>query len=252
MSWSGSRRLGIILIVALFVAIALGGVLALVLPKEPSCSDGIWNQDETGIDCGGSCAYLCKASVVLPSVSFVRTLQTNGRIDVAALVENRNPAANVKGARYAIEFFGPDGAPQGSIEGVMDLPAGESVPVFIPSVLSSGTSVAKAFLSFDEASLNWKSTPGKRPLPRADAIQIAGTPGAPRVTANLFNPSAYALKNLTVVATVYDAGGAVIAATQTLVESLAPEASVPISFSWNEPFISAPGKVTVQAIVPLP
>lgn len=252
MSWAGNRRLGITLVVVLAVCIVLGVTLALVLPQKPTCSDGVWNQDETGVDCGGSCAYLCKASVVEPTASFVRALSSSGRVDVVGLVENRNLSAQVKDAAYAIDLYAPDGSPLASIKGRMDLPAGESVPLFIPGVMAAGSPIGKVFLSFDEDSLKWVTAAGGRALPRADAIRVGGSVAEPRVTANLFNPTAFALKNVTVIATVYDASGAVIAATKTLAQSIGPEASVPLTFSWNEPFTSTPGKVTVQAVVPIP
>jgi len=252
MSWAANRRLLIIAGALFVVIIILVAILALTLPKKPTCTDGFQNQDEAGIDCGGTCAYLCKVSVVAPAVEYVRGIESHGRIDVVGLVENRNPTAAVKGATYSVEVFSPDGTLIASTGGIMDLPAGERVPLFIPGIASAGPVIGQAFLSFNDASLQWYRSTDVRKLPRADAIQLSGDVNAPRVTANLFNPSAYALSNVVVVATVYDAEGLIIGASKTLAETVAPESSVPLTFTWSEPFPVLAGSVEVRALVPLP
>lgn len=252
MSWAGNRRL-LIVAVALFAAlVVVASVLIATLPKEPSCSDGLQNQNESGVDCGGSCAYLCSAEVVPPSVSYIRALTASGRTDVVALVENLDPSASVRDARYAVELFAADGTLLASRDGVMDLAPGESVPVFMTGLLPAGAPVARAFLSFDEASMNWRAASGERTLPRAEAVRVEGTPDSPRVAANLRNPSATALADVRVVVAVRDIAGTVIAASQTVVEALPGQSSVPVTFTWNEPFLGAPGAIDIQAIVPLP
>jgi hypothetical protein len=52
MSWAGNRRLLIIAGVLFVIIVVLSVILILTLPKEPSCSDGLQNQDESGVDCG--------------------------------------------------------------------------------------------------------------------------------------------------------------------------------------------------------
>jgi len=252
MSWAGSRRLLIVAGLLLVVIVVLSTILILTLPKEPSCSDGLMNQDETGVDCGGSCAYLCTADVPKPSVTYIRALESHGRIDVVGLVENLAPSAAVDDARYTIELFSPDGVLLESRDGVIDLPPGESVPLFIPGFASSGLTIGRAFLSFDESSMNWVTRTNARNLPRADATRVEGSLDAPRVTANFFNPSARPLKDITVIAVVHDLAGTVIAASQTVVDSVGAEGSVPITFTWNEPFTATPGKIDIQAVMPLP
>jgi hypothetical protein len=187
-----------------------------------------------------------------PSVTYIRALESHGRIDVVGLIENLAPSAAVEDAQYTIELFSPDGVLLQSRTGVIDLPPGESVPLFIPGFASSGLTVGRAFLSFDESSMRWVTRTGTRELPRADATRVEGSVDAPRVTANFFNPSARPLSDVTVVAVVHDLAGTVIAASQTVVEYVGAESSVPVTFTWNEPFTAAPGKIDIQAVLPLP
>src|SRR3989344_6201594 len=68
MSWAAGRRFIILCIVGAVVIAFLAAISIATFYKSPSCSDGKQNQDETGVDCGGSCAYLCKAKKPTPTV----------------------------------------------------------------------------------------------------------------------------------------------------------------------------------------
>lgn len=252
MSWAGNQRLLIVAGILFVVLVVLAVILVLTLPKEPSCSDGLWNQDESGVDCGGSCAYLCLADTAQPSVSYVRALEQNGRIDVTALVKNNEPSAFVKGAPYTVELFSPEGVLLASKEGEIDLPSGEEVPVFIPGIAPSGLVVGRAFLSFNEEGLKFVRGDTSRALPRADAVRVSDEERQPRVMASLFNPSARTLFDLVVVAVVRDTDGTIIAASQTLIESLGAQSAEEIIFAWNEPFVRPAGPIEIRAVLPLP
>lgn len=252
MSWAGNKRLLIVAGILFVIFVVLAVILVLTLPKEPSCSDGLQNQDEAGIDCGEACEHLCEADVTKPSVSYIRALEQNGRIDVVALVENNEPRTFAKNVPYTVEVFSPEGALLGSKEGRMDIPAGEEVPIFIPGVAPSGVVIGRAFLSFEEGQFNWKRTDEERKLPRVDAIQADKVFEAPRVSALVFNPSATTHRDLVVIAVVRDTAGAIMAASQTLLEELRPEESEPVVFTWSVPFRYTPGQIEIRALVPLP
>jgi len=251
MSWAGNQRLLIIATILFVVLTVLSVILVLTLPKEPSCSDGIQNQDENGIDCGGSCAYLCNADLAQPSTSYIRTLEQHGRIDVVALIKNNESSAHVKNAKYVVELYSPEGALLVTYRGEIDLPPGEEVPIFIPGIAPTGLVVGRALLTFEKDSLMFTRGGALRTLPRADAVLLSGTEDAPRISAHLFNPGARALEDLTVIVVVQDTEGNIMAASQTLVERLSAQSSEEITFSWNEPFIAAPGPVEIRAVVPL-
>ena len=68
MSWAARRRL--------IISFIVGGVLILLLIfigyktfyRIPTCTDNKENQDETGIDCGGSCKP-CKVKIIPSAIS---------------------------------------------------------------------------------------------------------------------------------------------------------------------------------------
>lgn len=251
MSWA-TRRQFIIVSVILGVLLALVAAVAIAIFYDtPSCMDQKQNQDETGVDCGGSCARICAAEAVAPSAKFTRVLtQQQGRIDVIAYVENPNRTAAVASARYTIELYDAAGAVVARKEGSIDLPPASTVPVYVPNMYGASLTGARAFLTFDPASLVFVKYIDRRIVPRYNNDAVV-TGIAPRITASFSNPSAQLVRDVPVIATVFDAGGNAIAATQTLLSELPSQGTAQVIFVWNEPFTSAPARIDVVPVVPL-
>jgi hypothetical protein len=248
-TWSERRRTAIIAGFAAAGLMLLAGIAFAVMYEVPSCMDGKKNQDESGIDCGGSCAYLCKADVDVPRIMFARAIASAGRTDVIAYVENRNRLAEAKAARYTVEVFDEAGALLGKREGTMDLPARATVPLYVPGILQGVASAPRAFVSFD-ADTRWQ-VPDEAIVPIAvsDVQLVSGA--EPRVTAVLSNPSPSATYDRTAIATVFDAGGQAVAASKTVVRVIPGLSSATAIFTWKEPFLgSARVEVSVLPILP--
>jgi hypothetical protein len=253
MSWASSRRTLILVIVFSVIAAIAAVTLIATLYETPSCSDGKQNQGEEGIDCGGSCSRVCDASAMPPTVSFVRDVKgLNGRTDVVAYVENPNGFAAAKGVKYTIELFSEDRVLLATREGTLELPPAAGVAVYVPNVYSGTRVVAQAFLEIDDASLLWYRYDDTRPVLRVSDETTSGTEAAPRISARLTNPTVETLNNLVVIATVFDAEGNAIAATQTVVASVPPQGSATALFTFAAPFPSTPSRIDVQPRIPLP
>src|SRR5262245_15346669 len=63
MSWASGRRFSIIALIVGVIALVVAAVTFFSMQKAPSCVDNLQNQDEEGVDCGGSCSYLCATSL---------------------------------------------------------------------------------------------------------------------------------------------------------------------------------------------
>ena len=87
MSWAAKRRFIILLIVGI-VIVAFAAVIGIAtFYKAPSCTDGVQNQGEQGVDCSGPCPYLCTALEQAPTVVFTDALPSaNGHTSVIASV----------------------------------------------------------------------------------------------------------------------------------------------------------------------
>lgn len=251
MSWALERRALILTIIGLVALTLVAFIAVATFYEAPTCSDGKQNQDEEGIDCGGSCAYLCSSLVEhpTPTVLFVRALpQVGGRTDVLAYVENKNITSAVKGARYTIELYSENRTLLATQDGVMDIPAGAEVPVYVPYLFSGNQTVGQAFLSFEDASLVWFSASPIEPVIAVEDIGIANTQTAPRITATIVNKTALPSAKTVFIASVYDARGNVIAASQTVTLPIPAFGSTPAVFTWNAPFTETPARIEVDPV----
>jgi len=251
LTWADKRRFYIIGGAALIGLTLLMVFLISVMYEAPSCMDRKQNQDEAGIDCGGSCAYLCKADVQEPRVSFARAIANgNGRTDVIAYIENRNQSAEAKSARYEVEVFDEAGELLGKREGMIDLPARSTVTLFVPGVYLGIGASPRAFISFED-DLKWRNA--------RDTSEVIAVTSAdlvlgekPRVNAMLSNISPTAVYNRTMIATIFDGDGVAIAASQTVVREIAARGTAQAVFTWNQPFVGNAVRVEVTSVPLLP
>lgn len=251
MSWASGRRTLILTFIGLVVIAGLIIFGISVFYKTPSCSDGKQNQDETGVDCGGSCNQVCKVDAVAPVVSFVRALpQQNGRVDVIAYIENPNPGVSARGVEYTVELFSEERVVLASLSGAVDLPPRSSIPVFIPNAYANVSPVAQAFLTISDTSFVWNKDVGEYLIFPVSNIQRFDS-NAPRITATISNPTAKTIRSLPVVATLFNAEDIVIAASRTVVDVLPPQGSANIVFTWNLPFSDTPARIDIKpALLP--
>jgi hypothetical protein len=254
MSWAARRRLVIVSVIALVVVVIVAAISYFSFHRAPSCVDGIQNQQEQGIDCGGPCAYLCAALEQVPVVRFTQAIAEGpGRTDVIAYIDNSNQDAYARGVSYSLSLYGADhalGAPV--IHGVTDLPPGASVPIFIPNINTANSVITTAFLTIDPAAIKWQAGTDTRVIPQVGNQTLTSTSTTPRITATLTNPSARPLSDIKVVVTIYDASGNVINASQTIVPSIAGQGSAVATFTWNAPFSAPAARIDVVPVIPLP
>ena len=251
MGWAARRRFFIFLGLGLIGALLFFGASFLTFHKAPSCVDNIQNQDEQGIDCGGSCPYLCTALEEDPSVRFTTAIAgAPGRTDVVAYVDNKNAHAAARAVPYDIKLYGTDHQLVQDVTGTIDLPPGASVPVFVPGVTSGNQNVAEAFLTIDPTSIRWYAAEDTRVVPKVGSPVLFGTTEAPRIRASLTNPSTAPLTNVRTIVLVYNLAGNVMAASQTIVATVPPQGSADAIFTWNQPFPDAVSSIEVVPVIP--
>ncbi len=254
MSWAARRRFFILLILGAVAVAFLALISVATFYKAPSCTDGIQNQGETGIDCGGPCPYLCTAQEQPPTVLFTQALPNGaGRTDLIALVENKNADAAARNVPYSIMLYGADQTLIGDKSGTIDLPPGATVPIYIPGVTSGKQTVANAFLDIAASAPQWfLMTSDPRIVPTVSNTTLGGTASAPRIEAVLTNPSITTLTNVHAVVLVRGGSGNVIAASATVVPTISAQGQATVLFTWNSAFPAIPISIEVIPIVPLP
>lgn len=254
MSWAARRRFIIALIVGAVAVVFLTVVSTKIFYTAPSCTDGSQNQGESGVDCGGSCAYLCTAQLQPPTVLFTKALTTTeGRTDIIAEVENKNIDAAAKNVPYRIALYDAGQVLIQEIKGTLDLPPGMTTPVYIPRVASGKQVVARAFLTIDPFSPKWFSlTSIERSVPLVSNITLGGATSTPRIEAVLTNPTANVFTNVQTIVFVHSEQKEVIAASMTVVPRIPPQGQATATFTWNSAFSNTPTSIEVVPIIPLP
>ncbi len=244
-TWAKRRQLWILFGLSVAAVLIISLVLISVLYKSPSCMDLKQNQNEQGVDCGGSCRYLCTAFEIPPSVRFVRAVSPEpGRADVIAYIDNPNTDATVLNAQYTVQLYGANEQLLAQQKGTVNLPPGSTAPVFLPNLYKGHTPVTQAFLTFDKSSLQWIRSINKPVLPLLSGIQIQDGP-TPKINANITNPNSFDAGTVTVVATVFDPANNAIGASQTVLPSFAARSTVPLVFTWNQEFPGIPARVEI-------
>lgn len=81
-----------------------------VTKKEPTCSDGIQNQQETGIDCGGSCIS-CELKNIQPIELLGYSVMplNSGRVALLVHIKNPNETHHASSFFYKISLFDENG-----------------------------------------------------------------------------------------------------------------------------------------------
>ena len=205
--------------------------------RAPLCTDGLQNGDETGVDCGGSCSLVCSAQALAPVItSDPRIFQIYpGVYSIVTFVENHNIDSSSYNIPYKFKVYDSSGALLTERDGVTSLIKNKTTAVFDGNVaIASGTPTRVVF----ELSPNITWVKDLSPSPQ---ISITNSPilnasTSPKIEATVENNSISTVKNIEVVAVVLDGKDNAVAASRTVVDSLAKNASQNIFFTWPKPF----------------
>src|SRR3989344_3674037 len=105
MSWASRRKSFLIIFIFLGLFIVVASIIFYSQPA-PSCSDKKQNQDEKGIDCGGSCKAICQELTIPLKVEWVRPFQiASGVASVAAYVTNPNAKLGAPNVPYIFRLY---------------------------------------------------------------------------------------------------------------------------------------------------
>ncbi len=248
MSWAAKRKalyfLGALLIVVLILIIPV----YRLFHTTATCFDGIQNQGEEGVDCGGPCTALCRASELDPIVLWQQVFQiTPGVYTAIAYVQNPNVNAEAFSVPYAFTFFDANSKLIGTSTGITLIPSGRQFSVIKTNISVARDIPTRTLFSFQGA-IHWRVA---RPLPNivADNILVSNVSTYPEVSASILNSSSDNLGQINVIAIVYDNSGNAFAASQTILDSLSQNSSVPVVFTWPRPFSNIVSHVEIIPII---
>lgn len=254
MSWASRRRAIIVIILSAIGIAVLAAFYMTFFYKAPSCSDGVENQGETGVDCGGPCQYLCVSQERAPTVLFTKAISNGkGRTDVIASVENSNVTAAAKDIPYTVTLYDARQVFVQQVTGTLDLPPSATVPVYIHGISSGSQEAIRAFLVIASSTPRWFTMTNNSIIkPVVTSTALGGSADSPRIDAVLKNASIVQLSNVPVVVFVRNEQGEVIAASRTVIPIVPPQGEATATFTWNTAFPSAPAAIEVMPVISLP
>ena len=238
LSWSVRRRLLYLFLTIVLLGVVGGGLFWYYQPL-PSCSDGKQNQDELGIDCGGSCPQVCSIEIQDPRIVWSRLLKVGeGKYDSAVLVENPNPRHGIKRLNYTLRVVDKDNILIADIPGQTFLNPKEQFVIF-NSRLNVGLRIpARAISEFTDPPV-WQKI--EQPIPKLTMVKKGfNNLPRPQLLASITNESLVSLKDIEVVVVLSDSDGNAIAVSSTFVETLDPDETRELSFTWPEPLAAEP------------
>jgi hypothetical protein len=237
MTWSNRRKLFILTGIFLFLAVLVALPVFLVTYQAPSCFDKKQNQSEGGVDCGGQCTLLCETTIAKPKVLWVRSFRVSkGIYNAVVYVENPNLDSGASVAPYTI-YLRDANSQIVERKGTTFITPGKTFAIFETGIKTGERVPLKTEFDFAEG-IAWTKNIQREPVLTFENMELTSEDKHPRLTAGIKNGSLLSVNNIEVVAVMYDAGDNAIASSRTTVDSVGPESSEQIVFTWPEPFSS--------------
>lgn len=202
--------------------------------ESPTCFDLKMNGEELAVDCGGACTRICTFTVRPPSVLWAKSFPANvGQYNAVAYVENSNDLAGTPELRYTFTLKDEDGIIT-TKSGTTILPPDSSYPIFEGRIDTAGRIPTETTLEIEPADL-WLPYAYGRAQFRTSDLALTGADLRPRLAARIENNELTSAENVEVVATIFDARGNPLTASQTFIPSLEGRSSKDVTFTWPRP-----------------
>lgn len=237
-TWRTTRQIeyviGFLLCIGVFIVVPI----LYFTNDAPTCVDGIQNQNELGIDCGGVCVRACEFEVAEPQVRWQRIFKIRDRqYHAVAYIENSNLKYKAENVPYILKIYDASQNVIAERKGRVNIPEGTKVAVFEPHFILE-TEPARVTFEFQEK-IVWKKTKGKAETITAVNPILTNADTIPRVDAQIINSNLAAEKNIEVVALVYDGKKNAVGVSSTEIKELKGKEVKNIFFTWPEPFTIA-------------
>ncbi|HEC30795.1 MAG TPA: VWA domain-containing protein [Candidatus Yonathbacteria bacterium] len=212
-----------------------------------SCFDNKQNQEEIGIDCGGSCSVLCGTQVEKLTIGWAKAFMVNkGRYDLAAVVENPNYNAGIKDMPYTFKVYDENGSIITEKTGSVFIKPRDKFIIFEPNIQTKGKEIKKVVLNFQQNPV-WTKMQQQAPKITVRNKRLFNIKSSPRFNATIFNSSIDDLSNVDITAIVYNGSDNPIAVSSTYEERIDRGTSKDIFFTWPSKFTIRPNGAVCTA-----
>ncbi len=251
MTWAFKRQFSYIFVFVLTLLVFGTLIVYPKFNKAPTCFDSKQNGGETGVDCGGMCARACIAQVDPVSIHWARAFRVvPGRYNAVAYLENHNNNTAISKINYRFRFADANNVYIGKREGSTYVPPSGRFAVFEPGI-DIGNSIP-VYTTFEFTEVAEWTTVSEEKMSQLKVlvsnIELVNEDTSPVLSATIKNDSFFIVKDLDVVAILYDAKRNAISTSRTYIEEMRAEEIRDINFTWPEPFSAS---VVAKEIIPL-
>jgi Mg-chelatase subunit ChlD len=197
-----------------------------------NCFDDVRNGSETGIDCGGSCVRICAAEVLPPKVLWVNSFKiTDGQYNTVAYIDNQNQFAGSPEVEYTITLKNGDEV-VAERSGTTIFPPNSVYPIFEGRIFTNNAEpITDTLIRIEPPEIWQPATLGAEQFRTRD-IQLSNADVRPRLNVELENVAIDTVNDVEVVATIFNAEGEPVTASQTVIDQFVGETTEDIVFTW--------------------
>ena len=239
MPWSTTRQLLFALGAIAIVGAVVVGTYFFFFFTPASCFDGALNQDETGIDCGGSCSQLCTQPNI--STLWSRSVRVApGVYHAAGLI--KNPDTSAQGTvSYTVSLFDADNILVATRAGEIELLPGDLAPLFEANIVTGERIPARTFIDIGTGAFERK----ERAAPSVRILSFELNEELLTVTTVIENQTAISVTDIEITAFLFNDAELLINASQTRIDRLDARERKEVVFTWQEPFSEPPSRIDI-------
>jgi hypothetical protein len=246
LSWSAKRKFIIICFLFILFSTPTGFYIYQKLQKPVSCSDGIQNQNERGVDCGGICQIACFENIVTePVIQWSRAYYVApGIYNLTAYIQNPNIDYISRPAKYIFKVYDEKNVLITTREGVVGIPTSKVFPIFEPTI-NTGNIIPKIVTFEFTEPVVWIEYFGSKPELEVVEQKLSRTDTSPKLDVKIVNKTLNTYKNVEVVAIIYDEQGNGVLSSRTFMDYIGDKGRADIVFTWPESITFKPSKIEV-------
>lgn len=234
--WATRRRILTVLLIVAFFALFFVLPYWLLHQEVPSCVDKKQNQGEMGVDCGGSCANLCKGAAKDITVLWTKIFAVRpGAYDIVSYNENPNFDVGAPSIAYTARLYDENGVVIAEREGTSYAASNERFAIFEGGMLTGDKVPVKGSIEITPG-YQWITANRPKKLFSVTDKVLTGSDKKPKLTATLHNEQPEIFRNIDVVAIIYDSKGEAVGVSDTKVDRLDGNGDENIFFTWPAPF----------------
>lgn len=241
MSWTRERKAFVTFIVWFFLLVVIVITILPFVIKSPTCSDGIQNNTETGVDCGGACQRMCMQDVIPLEIRWQRSIEVDEKTyDAVGYLINKNNNAIPRTVSFKVTLSDRNRATIAEKEGQTVILPGAATPLYVPNIQVGERTPVYTRFEIVEASPFYTYS-NQEFLKNIQVLQnytFDNTTVTPRLTLTVQNSLFDNVQDIDVYALLYDAEDTLIAIGKTYIENIAGRSQEKAYFSWRNPFSS--------------